>query len=118
MHGPRVHIDDEALGKALDLRLVFRLLAFIRPHAGLVALAFALLAGYTAAQLLGPYLVKVALDRYVAAHDVAGLDRVALAYLAAVLAAFLCQFGQSYATQCLGQRVMHDVRCRLFDHLQ
>jgi len=118
MHGPRVHIDDEALGKALDLRLVLRLLAFIRPHAGLVALAFALLAGYTAAQLLGPYLVKVALDRYVAARDVAGLNRVALAYLAAVLAAFLCQFGQSYATQCLGQRVMHDVRCRLFDHLQ
>jgi ATP-binding cassette subfamily B protein len=117
MHGPRVHLDDEVLGKAYDTRLVLRLLTHIRPYGLLVLLALLLLAGYTAAQLLGPYLVKVAIDRHIAARDLPGLDRVALLYVAAILLGFVCQFGHLYVTQYVGQRVMHDIRRRLFDHL-
>ena len=118
MHGPSVHIDDEVLGKAYDARLVLRLLTYLRPYSFLVLLALVFLAGYTGFQLLGPYLVKVAIDRYIAAHDLAGLNRVALSYLAAVVLSFLCQFAHSYTTQYVGQRVMHDIRQQLFGHLQ
>jgi ATP-binding cassette subfamily B protein len=117
MHGPRVHIDDEVLGKAYDARLVARLLPHLRPYWGLVILAFVFLALYTAAQLLGPYLVKVAIDDSIAVGDTAGLDRVALAYVGALVFGFLCQFGHAYTTQVVGQRVMHDLRRRLFGHL-
>jgi ATP-binding cassette subfamily B protein len=117
MHGPRVHIDDEVLGKAYDARLALRLLNYVRPYAVLVTLAFLLLAGYTGAQLVGPYLVKVAIDRHIAVKDMAGLDRVALLYVAAILVGFVCHFGHTYATQYVGQRVMHDLRRRLFGHL-
>jgi ATP-binding cassette subfamily B multidrug efflux pump len=118
MHGPNVHIDDEVLGKAYDARLIFRLLTFLRPYWFLVLLAFVFLAGYTGSQLLGPYLVKVAIDRYISARDLAGLNHVALLYLAAVILSFLFQFAQSYTTQYVGQRVMHDIRQQLFGHLQ
>lgn len=118
MHGPNLHIDDEALGKAYDTRLVLRLLTYLRPYWFLVCLALVFLSGYTGFQLLGPYLVKVAIDRYIAAHDLAGLNRVALLYLAAVVLSFLFQFANSYTTQYVGQRVMHDIRRQLFGHLQ
>jgi ATP-binding cassette subfamily B protein len=118
MHGPSVHIDDEVLGKAYDARLVLRLLTYLRPYSFLVLLALVFLAGYTGFQLLGPYLVKVAIDRYIAARDLAGLNRVAFFYLAAVVLSFLFQFAHSYTTQYVGQRVMHDIRQQLFGHLQ
>lgn len=117
MHGPRVHIDDEVLGKAYDSRLALRLLTFLRPYWAGVALALGFLGAYTAAQLAGPYLVKVAIDRHIAAGDLAGLDRTALLYVAALVAGFLCQFGHAYTTQVVGQRVMHDLRRRLVGHL-
>jgi len=118
MHGPSVHIDDEVLGKAYDTRLVLRLLTYLRPYWLLVGLAFLLLAVYTGLQLLGPYLVKIAIDRYILARDLAGLNRVGLAYLAAVVGSFLFQFAHTYTTQYVGQRVMHDIRRALFGHLQ
>ena len=118
MHGPNVHIDDEVLGKAYDTRLALRLLAYLRPSAFLVLLAFLFLTGYTGAQLLGPYLVKVAIDRYVAVKDLAGLNRVALAYVGTIVLGFVFHFAYSYTTQVVGQRVMHDIRRQLFGHLQ
>jgi ATP-binding cassette subfamily B protein len=117
MHGPHVHIDDEILGKAYDARLIARLLQYLRGYWLLIVLAVLCLAGYTGAQLLGPYLVKVAIDQYIAAKDLAGLDRVALIYVVAVVLGFLCHFGQSFTTQYVGQRVMHDIRRQLFGHL-
>ncbi len=117
MHGPHLHIDDEALGRAYDTRLALRLVVYLAPYWPLVLLASLCLAGHTAAQLAGPYLVKVAIDRYVAARDLAGLDRVAAAYLSVLALGFCCHFGHAYATQVVGQRVMHDIRQALFGHL-
>jgi ATP-binding cassette subfamily B multidrug efflux pump len=118
MHGHDVHIDDEVLGKAYDTRLVLRLLTYLAPRWPLVLLALLFLTGYTGSQLLGPYLVKVAIDRYIAVKNLAGLNRVALIYVVAIVAGFLCQFGNVYVTQWVGQRVMHDIRRQLFGHLQ
>ncbi len=118
MHGHQVHIDDEVLGKAYDTRLVLRLLTYLAPRWPLVLLAMLFLAGYTGSQLLGPYLVKVAIDRYIAVKNLAGLNQVALIYVLAVVAGFLCQFGNSYTTQWVGQQVMHDIRRQLFGNLQ
>ena len=117
MHGPHVHMDDEILGKAYDARLILRLVTYLRGYWVLVCVAFLCLASYTGAQLLGPYLVKVAIDGYIAAKDLDGLNRVALAYVATVVLGFLCHFGHSFTTQYVGQRVMHDVRQQLFGHL-
>jgi ATP-binding cassette subfamily B protein len=118
MHGPNIHIDDEVLGKAYDTRLVLRLLTYLKPYWVPVLLTVLFLAGYTGSQLLGPYLVKIAIDRHIATKDLAGLDRVALWYVAAVILGFLFHFAHSYTTQFVGQRVMHDIRRQLFGHLE
>jgi len=113
-----LHTDDEILGKAYDARLMARMLRYLRPYWKLLAVSFSFLLLHTATQLLGPYITKVAIDRYIAYQDVAGLDRMALAYLGVVLLGFIFLFVQTYTTEYTGQRAMHDLRMEIFTHLQ
>jgi len=113
-----LHADEEILGKAYDARLMARMLRYLRPYWKLLTVSFSFLLLHTATQLLGPYLTKVAIDRYIARQDVAGLDLMALAYLGVALLGFIFLFVQTYTTEYTGQRAMHDLRMEIFTHLQ
>src|SRR5262245_33905076 len=95
-----------------------RILRYLRPYWKLIALSFTFLMLQTGSQLLGPYITKVAIDRYIAERDVGGLDLMALAYLGVVLFGFVVLFIQTYITEYTGQRAMHDLRMEIFSHLQ
>jgi len=72
----------------------------------------------TGTQLLGPYITKIAIDRYIATQDLHGLDLMALAYLGVVVCGFIVLFVQTFTTSYTGQRAMHDLRMEIFSHLQ
>jgi ATP-binding cassette subfamily B protein len=59
-----------------------------------------------------------AIDGPIAAHDVAGILPLFVLYLVALLAAFVCRYGQTYIMQSTGQQVMVDIRMRIFSHIQ
>src|SRR4029434_2123670 len=71
-----------------------------------------------AAELLQPYLVKVAIDQHILAGDWGGLGGIAALFLVTLLALYALRAAQAYVTQLTGQRVMHDLRQALFAHLQ
>jgi ATP-binding cassette subfamily B multidrug efflux pump len=111
--------DDDAIApQSYDLRLLRRLLGYLRPHTGAVAAAFALIIAQAGIDLVGPYLTKVAIDRHIATGDASGLARVAGLYILALAAAFVVRFGQNYIMQMAGQRIMQDMRREIFAHLQ
>lgn len=110
--------DHEVLGRAYDGRLMARLWAVTRPHRPLVILSMALFPLAAAAELVQPYLVKVAIDDHILRGDWVGLGRMAGLFLLTLLALYLLRAVQSYVTQITGQRVMHDLREALFAHLQ
>jgi ATP-binding cassette subfamily B protein len=112
------HQEEEILGKAYDARLMVRVLRYLRPYWKLLAVAFTFLMLQTGTQLLGPYITKIAIDRYIATKDIHGLDLMALAYLGVVLCGFIVLFIQTYTTEYTGQRAMHDLRMEIFAHLQ
>ncbi len=63
MNGHHHHdYDDEQLGKALDFRLLRRMVRFARPYRLLFVLALLLAGGITVIELAMPYLVKTAVD--------------------------------------------------------
>jgi ATP-binding cassette subfamily B protein len=112
------HAEEEILGKAYDARLMARILRYLRPYWKLLALSFSFLLLHTGTQLLGPYITKIAIDRYIAHQDIEGLDGMVLAYLGVVLLGFIFHFVQTYTTEATGQRAMHDLRMEVFSHLQ
>jgi ATP-binding cassette subfamily B protein len=110
--------DDEVLGKAYDSRLMRRLLGYLRPYKLQVAVALVAIVTASVLQLGQPYLMKIAIDRYIATGDVQGINRIALAFLAILLASFTLEYVQTWVLQMTGQRIMFDMRMQIYRHLQ
>ncbi len=110
--------DDEILGKAYDSRLMRRLLLYLRPYWRSVAVAFVALFVGAVAALAQPYLMKVAIDRYIAQSRLEGLNQLALFYVAILVVAFAAEYTQTWTMQLTGQRIMFDMRMAIYGHLQ
>src|SRR5689334_16333973 len=95
-----------------------RLLEYLRPYwRSVVAALVAIVAGGTAS-LAQPYLMKIAIDQYVAARRLDGLGRLALVYLVVLFVAFVAEYLQTWTMQLTGQRIMFDLRMGIYGHLQ
>src|SRR6185436_13807995 len=81
--------EEEVLGKAYDAKLMRRLLRYLRPYKPQVAVALAAIISGSVLQLAQPYLMKLAIDRYIATQDFRGIDRIAMAYFAILIASFV-----------------------------
>src|SRR5882757_8739310 len=127
--------EEEVLGKAYDSRLMARLLKYLRPYRRQVAIALASIVLKSFADVLGPYLTKVAIDRYLAPktaatatssgiwswlsqNAVTGIAQIAAIYVGLLVMSFLLEFLQTYFMQWTGQKVMFDLRREIFRHLQ
>jgi ATP-binding cassette, subfamily B, multidrug efflux pump len=110
--------DEEILGKAYDAGLMRRLLRYLRPYKAFVAVALVAIIGASVLQLAQPYLMKLAIDRYIATGDLPGLNRIALAFLAILLGSFTLEYLQTWVLQITGQRIMFDLRTEIYEHLQ
>lgn len=110
--------EEEILGKAYDARLMRRLIKYLAPYKLYVVISIILLLFISILQLAGPYLTKIAIDRYIATQDISGLSRIALIFLAILVVTFFLRYLQIYIMQFVGQRVMFDMRMELFSHLQ
>jgi ATP-binding cassette, subfamily B, multidrug efflux pump len=110
--------DDPVAPQTYDWKLFVRLLGYLRPYKKEVAGAFLLIVAMAGLDLVGPYLTKVAIDRYIAKGDARGLAGVAALFFASLLGAFFVRFLQTVLMQMTGQRIMQDMRRQIFAHLQ
>jgi len=100
-----------------DWVLFKRVLVHLKPYSSLVALAILLLLAVSVLNLAGPYLTKVVIDDHIKTDDMKGLDVIAAVYLSVLVLSFIFQFCQTYLMQIIGQRVMFDLRAKVFAHL-
>jgi ATP-binding cassette, subfamily B, multidrug efflux pump len=124
--------EEEILGKAYDSRLMRRLLTYLRPYGWQVGIAMVSIVLKSFADVMGPYLVKVAVDRYLAPapdatsgmwswlspRPLTGIAQISGLYLGLLLLTFVLEFLQTYFMQWTGQQVMFDLRSQIFRHLQ
>lgn len=127
--------EEEVLGKAYDSRLTRRLLQYLRPYWMVVLVALVATFFYGLLQAVPPYLMKVEVDRYLdpagrqqippflahflSPNPLVGISQIAFAlFLPTVILTFLLEFGQTFAMQVVGQKVMYDLRKQIFGQLQ
>jgi ATP-binding cassette subfamily B protein len=101
---------DEITGRHLDWRLFKRFLASIRPYRGAAWASLLLLPLSAAAKLVQPWLLMLAIDRYILPGDLAGLPGLAALFLLVLAAESGLLFLQGYLVQAVGQRIMADLR--------
>jgi len=123
--------DEEVLGKAYDSRLMKRLLKYLRPYKWQVAISLIAILLKAGADVLGPYLTAVVVDRYLAptpkptrfdlilsANPYRGIAEIAAIYVGLLVISFLLEYAQTYFMQWTGQMTMFDLRSQIFRHLQ
>jgi ATP-binding cassette subfamily B protein len=116
---------DELHEKPYDNRLMRRLMTYLRPYKGKVALAIALLTVESLLELAPPFITKIAIDRYLTPVDEislaarhAGLAKAVGLLGAALLAGFFAAYIHGLVMSLVGQRVMFDMRMQIFRRLQ
>jgi len=124
--------EEEVLGKAYDSRLMKRLLTYLRPYKWQVAISLISILLKAGADVLGPYLTKVVVDKYLApaagthtpfdsflsSKPLVGIAQIAAIGAGLLVFSFVLEYLQTYFMQWTGQKVMFDLRAQIFRLLQ
>jgi ATP-binding cassette subfamily B multidrug efflux pump len=116
---PRGREGREQIEKARDPRHALRrLLPYLSPFRRMLIAVCALVVITTLLELIGPYLMGVAIDRFIAVREAAGLARIAGWMLLVYLLNNLFQALSSWLMADVSQRALKAMRRDLFTHLQ
>ncbi len=115
--GPRIE-DDTVVGKIYDAHLFKRLLRYGKPYWYLIVLAVFMIIIAAMLETVGPYLIKIGVDKYIIPKDYPGLSVIVGLYIGVLAANFLIKYIQILLTQFLGQKIIFDLRNEIFTHLQ
>ncbi|MHB8770760.1 MAG: ABC transporter ATP-binding protein [Syntrophales bacterium] len=95
-----------------------RLLPYLIPVRGMLLVVAALVVATTLLELAGPYLMGLAIDRFIAVRQAGGLVWIAGLMLAAYLLTNLFQLLSSWLMAAVSQGTLRALRGDLFTHLQ
>ena len=115
---PTIRDEQEIDKKSIDLRLMARLLGFLRPYWPWAASTLLLILAASLARQAGPVLTKIAVDEHIVPGDLDGLGTLVLLFAALLVAQFVIGYAQSWITSMVGQWTMRDVRLNIFTCLQ
>jgi ABC-type multidrug transport system fused ATPase/permease subunit len=109
--------DDEVLGKIYDNRVIARLPRYLAPVKSWIVLGAAGMVLRSLAALAGPYLVALAIDRFIQEGNLGGLNIIAIAFVGAALLIWAGQYLETLFLAYAGQAILFRLRIEMFDHL-
>jgi len=117
--GPMHYAAAIAEERPADARAVgTRLLGYFKPYWRQLLIVLAMVLVASAAGALGPYLIGVAIDRFIALKDAAGLATVMLFLFASYLIGMLARVYQGWLMGWVAQRTLASLRLDIFEALQ
>ena len=124
MHQPGSHLTQQRGAQVDDwswartARRIGMLVRLTAPYRGRTILAIVALLAATATTLAPPYLAKLAIDDGIRQENLTLLGWIVAAFLVAGLLNWGAGVAQTYLTGWVGERILTDLRRRLFRHLQ
>ncbi|HEV3093778.1 MAG TPA: ABC transporter ATP-binding protein [Solirubrobacteraceae bacterium] len=116
--GPTGTWDGARAAKGTRARNLRGLIALLRPYRVRAAITMVALIVGTGAALAPPLLARAAIDNGIEKHDTTTLVLIVVAFLAAAGLMWAMTYVQTYLVGWVGQRVLADLRIRIFCHLQ
>lgn len=114
----RKYHEEDAIGKSYDLKVVRRLMRYLRPYRHLAIGALMLTLATNALINLQPYFTKVAIDDFISPKRIDGLTLLVTAFFGLFFFRFLFSYLQENLVNRIGQRIMYDLRSELYSKLQ
>lgn len=109
---------DEELDRHLDFGRLKRALVYVRPHAGMMLVAFLISTVASVLGLLSPMFLQEAIDEAMPNQDVMHLVRLAIFTLLTVVCSSLLSGLRGIIMSRMGQDIIYRIREDLFEHLQ
>jgi ATP-binding cassette subfamily B protein len=100
-----------------DWRVAGRILRFVMPHRPMLMLAIAILISQALVTLASPYAISLAIDHGIRPRHVEGLQLWGTVFCALAALGASLEYLRQRVTILLGQRVIYDVRERVFGHI-
>jgi ATP-binding cassette, subfamily B, bacterial len=99
-------------------RQAHRILGLFRPYRGTLAFVLALIGLSALLAMATPFLQRAVLDRAIPQRDTGLLTMLVAGMVAVPIATGALGVAQTYLSNLVGQRVMHDLRSAVYRHLQ
>src|SRR5579871_5386476 len=105
-------------GRAFDPRIMARLWAYLRPYKRKVFSTVCLTVVSAGVQIVGPYILKDAIDNYiVAGTDFVGLSRDSLLFGLSLLISYFSQANSQWTMAYVTQHALNKMRSELFEKI-
>jgi ABC-type multidrug transport system fused ATPase/permease subunit len=108
----------DVTGKVFDREIATMLLSYLKPHRLALAESLLWMMVGSGLALLTPYLIKQAIDSYIAQKNYVGLAWIASAILVCYALSFLIDWRRRNLMNKVGNKVLNTMRDELFRHYQ
>lgn len=109
---------DEELQTKLNSNHLKRILQYVKPYKKEIIITVILMFISSIAALLGPYLIKDAIDDKIKNSDTQGLILLSLIFLGTIIVSAICLKFRIKIMNYMGQSIIETIRKDLFHHLQ
>ena len=121
MHNPasdRSSLDEETFGRVFDQRVVMRIVPYLLPYKGLIAISMVAMVAFTATQVAVPWIIKIGIDNYIRAGDYSGLSLIVALFMGNALLSWGSHYLSEITLVRASQQVLYRLRRDMFAHLQ
>ncbi len=110
-------MSDTKTGKAIDFKLLKRVITFTRPYQKVLYLSmfFSILLSFLSP--IRPFLINYAVDNYIIIPDAGQLKFICVVLLSILVLEAIVQFLYIYLATWLGQNVIQDLRAKTYQHI-
>ncbi|MDD3243540.1 MAG: ABC transporter ATP-binding protein [Eubacteriales bacterium] len=116
---PKLRVtDDEVLERPFNRRQFMRLMQYLKPFRGKMALALVLMVIWSACNLSQPYLMSLAIDGFITPGSLQGYGWVIGAMIAVSLIGAVCIRYRVRLMDTVGRTAIANLRETLFNHIQ
>src|SRR5207244_12548264 len=110
--------DDDELGRVYDHSVMRRLFPYLRPYKRQAIFATVGMLVAAVASNAQPFLIGLAVKRFIANDDLAGLNRIGIALVALAVIAWAAQYIQQTTTAYIGHNMLLTLRTQMFGHIE
>src|ERR1700749_2807108 len=107
----------EVTGKALDWKLLLRVMHYVKPYRSTFYIAMFLTIFLAAVAIIQPILVQKTVDDYILKDNYSGLVTMVELMIGTLIVQTIAQYYQTYTTNWLGESVIRDLRIDVFNHI-
>ncbi len=109
---------DEDISSNFSWRLIGRFAPYLRHYRWTALVSLVCMLIYTGLNVALPYLIGVAIDRFITTGDLPGLTVIAAVLLGLNVAMWLAQYAQVWTMSWVGEQMLYRLAGDMFAHLQ